>query len=566
MNQDFKNYSSLNFGSIIFETEAKPIFQLISASLSIQNNTVIYDQSSIINAFVSTVTLQNTTFTNITLSEISIKAVVSTITFENITITHLSNPVQTDFILAMLDSTVIINNMNYSSSDSTLFKARTSSVEIMNIEFNQILNATELVAISNCYNVSMNTIISTDSQITGKDLFRIASSHNVTLTNIDIQNSNSVALRIFSSNVTKINRLNLNNCTEGLIIESSTVLLFEDSVFMKNGGINLIQGGALHMINSDISISSSTFKENIAQRGAAIYFTCSSTKLCSLSLNTTNFELNNAIRKGGAIYYDYSRPVFGSGVTYSNNTAQYGPNIASYAVKITLNNDISSNIKINDLVSGVVYKETLKLSVRDYDNQIMVMNNQNQIILTAVNNTVAKVGGFNSIGLQKGTAEFNNFIVEAEPGAKNIKVAASSKAIDQTKITSIFGNLISDNTIEINFRYCKPGEQIIGNSCFKCSPGTYSLDWNSTQCQHCMNNVVCEGGAVININTGYWRVSSNSTRIIECINKKACQGGYFETNDNPTKCTTGYKGNLCTKCEIVGDEKYQEVGGFQCQK
>jgi len=489
----------------------------------------------LINAFISIVTLQDITLTNITLSEISIKAVVSTITFENVIITNLSNPVQTDFMLIMIESTVIINNMNYSSSDSTLFKAITSSIEIMNIGFSQISNVTELVSISNCYNVSMNTITSTDSLITGNDLFIISNSDNVTLTNIDIQNSHNAALRIFSSNITRIYKLNLNNCTKGLIIESSTVLLLEDSTFMNNGGTNLIQGGGLYMINSDISISNSSFKNNIAQSGAALYFSCSSISLCSLNLNTTHFELNNAIEKGGAIYYDFLKPVFGSGITYSNNTAQYGPDIASYAVKITLSNDISPNIRINHLGSGIVYEKTLKLVIRDYDNQIMIMDSQNKIILTAVNSTIAKIKGFSSVGLQKGIAEFNNFIVEAEPGIKNIKVAASSLAIDQAKITSIFGSQISENTLEVDLRYCKPGEQIIGKTCFKCPSGTYSFDWNSTQCHQCIDNVICEGGAVINVNPGYWRASTNSTNIIECINKNACQGGYYDSSSNPTK-------------------------------
>lgn len=467
VNQEFKDYSVLNFGLIMTKIEAQPIFQLISASLSIIDGTLIYDQSSIINSFISTVTLQNITLTNITMSEISIKAVVSAITFENIIITGLSNPTKTGFILVMLDSTLKITNMNYSDSDSTLFKARTSSVEVVNIQFKEITNTTELFSIFDCYNISLDTVSSSDSQITGEDMFMIFNSENVTLANIDIQNSKNVALRILSSTVTRISGLYMRNCTEGLYIEESTVLLFEKSTFEDNGGITQLGGGALYVKNSDVSISNSTFKENTAQVGAAIYFTCSSITLCSISLNTSNFEYNNAIVKGGAIYYDYSRPAFGSGMIYTNNTAEYGPNIASYAVKITFSNDPSSIMKISDLGSGIALEETLKLSIMDYDNQTMILNDKNQIILTAVDSTVAEVGGFNSIGLQKGTADFNNFIVEAEPGSKSIQVSASSKAIDKAKITAIFGTQISTNIIEINLRFCKPGEQIIGKSCNK---------------------------------------------------------------------------------------------------
>lgn len=70
----------------------------------------------------------------------------------------------------------------------------------------------------------------------------------------------------------------------------------------------------------------------------------------------------------------------------------------------------------------------------------------------------------------------------------------------------------------------------------------------------------------MNVNPGYWRKTANSTNIIECINKDACQGGYTSIELDPIECTIGYKGNLCTKCNIIGSTKYQEVGGFQCQK
>jgi len=66
--------------------------------------------------------------------------------------------------------------------------------------------------------------------------------------------------------------------------------------------------------------------------------------------------------------------------------------------------------------------------------------------------------------LKEGKAEFDNLIVSAKPGSEGIKIVASSKAIDTTMIRSIFGDIISNNTIELSFRYCKPGEQVLGDS------------------------------------------------------------------------------------------------------
>ena len=134
------------------------------------------------------------------------------------------------------------------------------------------------------------------------------------------------------------------------------------------------------------------------------------------------------------------------------------------------------------------------------------------------------------------------------------------------KITSIFGSPISENIFNVNFRFCKPGEQIEGKIWREWSPGTYSLKWNSTSWEQWFNNAVCEGGARISVNPEYWRKSYNSTTVITCINKNACKGGYVVNGDSPTQCATGYTGILCSKCEITKSSKYEQSGDFQWRK
>ena len=118
--------------------------------------------------------------------------------------------------------------------------------------------------------------------------------------------------------------------------------------------------------------------------------------LWGLSINNTIFNSNSATEKGGAIYYDYARPYFGSLVVFNNNSAMYGPNIASYAVKITYAEDSIKQLKITNLGSGIVLESNLNLALRDYDDQIMILDNINQILLSSKNVTISQVGGFNS--------------------------------------------------------------------------------------------------------------------------------------------------------------------------
>ena len=126
-----------------------------------------------------------------------------------------------------------------------------------------------------------------------------------------------------------------------------------------------------------------------------------------------------------------------------------------------MEDNTSNQMKLNDLGSGIKYEQDLKLTLRDYDDQVMILDNENQIILTAQNSNEATVKGFNSAILRQGIATFDNFIVSAKPGSQGVNVVASSKAIDRNKQNSVFGS-ISDNIIETNIRYCKPGEQTFG--------------------------------------------------------------------------------------------------------
>ena len=157
------------------------------------------------------------------------------------------------------------------------------------------------------------------------------------------------------------------------------------------------------------------------------------------------------------MHYDFVRPSINR-VRYSNNEAVYGPNIASYPVKIKLVNSTQDQINFDNVGSGITYPQTLYFGLYDYDDQILVIENINQIIISAIDTQASYVSGFNAQKLNQGIAEFDNIAFVAAPGSTNILYQASSKAIDDDKIQQVFRQPISDNTININFRFCRPGE------------------------------------------------------------------------------------------------------------
>lgn len=142
-----------------------------------------------------------------------------------------------------------------------------------------------------------------------------------------------------------------------------------------------------------------------------------------------------------------------SNLNLENNTAKYGNDIASYPVKIRVQNSNSDAIELNNIGSGIVLDETLVLELLDHDNQVMVLDNENQISIFAYLNTNTSVGGTNTVLLDNGVSSFDNLIFISKPGDSDVKYYATSKAIDSAKILKVFGQSISDNIISTSFRY-----------------------------------------------------------------------------------------------------------------
>ena len=98
--------------------------------------------------------------------------------------------------------------------------------------------------------------------------------------------------------------------------------------------------------------------------------------------------------------------------------------------------------------------------------------------------------GISEIRVTEGMSNFTDVSFINFPGAENVTFMASSAEIDQNKVQHF--TLPTDNSISVTFRYCKPGEIITndGTTCSECSAGTYSFEWNSTECIQCMDNAV----------------------------------------------------------------------------
>ena len=489
----------------------------------------------------------------------------SNLTIHSTQITGVSNSAGTDFIFASLNSILTISSSAFSNSSSSFMNLRNSQVNINNFTLSNVVSPSLLAQVVSSTKVDMSGINVANWSASNGIFFDFETSSNVSLNGFTGSQTKSWFLQILSTNVTQINSLAIDRVYQPLIVKSSIIGIISNSSFTNNGNSTLTAGGAISMSDSKISIINSKFINNTAIRGGAISFECTSLDSCNLNIRTTTLSSNHATNQGGAIFYNYNRPTI-INTTFGNNTANYGPDFASYAVSIIMNDNISAQMVINNMVSGVQYDQDVKLSAIDFDNQTILLNNFNQIIINPVNKTAATMKGTNSGLLRNGVATFNNLIVNTKPGSTNMQFQATTSAIDSIKVKEVYGS-VSNNLISTNFRFCKPGEiQLSDNTCSTWTPGTYSLNWNSTSCQSCPSSSQCLGGNQIYVGAGYWRMSQNTSTIVEWIYAKAWDGGYVDQEDAPVNWATGYTGILWNEWQIANGTKYSKVSDFECSK
>jgi hypothetical protein len=99
--------------------------------------------------------------------------------------------------------------------------------------------------------------------------------------------------------------------------------------------------------------------------GGALRLLCSvdNSKKCLFNLENNKFNGNSALLSGGSIYYDLYSPKGLMSNQFSENTANYGNSVGSYAFSLK-KIDYSNN---NDLYlnSGEITEEILSIGIYD---------------------------------------------------------------------------------------------------------------------------------------------------------------------------------------------------------
>ena len=526
----------------------------------------IFEQDQFIDAYSSTFVMNHINIKNITFTVPVIKTSVSIFNGSNIDIVNIRNPSNSTsfFISCSIDSVIHISGLNYTSSQASLILLNNVMGTIDALDITNVSSTRPMIQIYSSFDIRLSWITINQIETKSSSIVSVTDSFRSELNNIAVSNISQLAIQIHNSVIDKAVLLDFRNCHQGLkLLEHSTIKV-NSSMFDNVGDSNVISGGAIHSSDSNMTISNSRFINCEAKRGGWMALLCNKDTICSYNINMSQFDNSVAHVKGGAIYYDLYRPKMDD-VTFKNNSAIYGNDIASYPIKIALINTSSDNIILNNVVSGQIYSPALEFRLVDHDGQTISTDNSSTIKVSSVQNDTSVDGTLRAVTNQ-GIVRFDELIFNVKPGSNNINFNIDSAAIEKDKVDLRYNGTVHQQMIDASFRFWVSGEIEVNDQWQVWSPGTYSLGTNKTQCLSWVDNAVCLGGNQINVENGYFRNSYESDSIIECIRKESCKGGYIVNSSYPVRWQDGYEGLLCSECTVNVDAKYERDSSFVCSK
>jgi hypothetical protein len=332
-----------------------------------------------------------------------------------------------------------------------------SSIGSLNqLNVNNISATGSIISVDEATDLSIHDSVITNVQSANGVPISILRSEITLIDNLTLHNIIQIPINVKTTTINQITNLNVTNCSNHLSFESTNITLISNSHFDTVGSSDLNKGGSIYTLNTNLSISDSNFINNKAVEGAAIYFSATGNDRCDLDVSNSNFTNNEASQSGGAIQYNVYRPSMQNN-TFTNNTATYGPNIASYAIKIMKEGTAVDQINITNIGSGIEETLSLSLALYDHDDQIMVLDSTSPIEIKAIEEGTRVLGTTVNI-FHQGVAKIDLLEFEAQPGTAVVNYSLTPDAIDMNVMRKQYGSDYTLNDVLVNFRYCKPGE------------------------------------------------------------------------------------------------------------
>ncbi|CAI2360059.1 unnamed protein product [Moneuplotes crassus] len=553
-------------------------FQTMQGNILFTNQTLITLQPELIVALSnSELVIESVVFTDISSSTSHISVLESDALIDNVSITnvHISGSIFDSFIETDHQSISVVSNTNYTNNIGCFVFTFECKMTLDNVRIENITVDNYVLNIDQSHFFFKNSLV---RNITSKNQESVILYINIhqhhfhggaqqTVTkeieqyNLTFEDIDQTVIKLYATLIIHSDNITFRNSQRAMTIIKNGSASYENSVFENLGSSSLSDGAAFSANFAQIYLKNTTVRNNQAINGGAMNLDCVTEYKCEFNFTDCAFLNNSAQMNGGAIQFGVYAPV-SVNTLYANNSAQYGPDIAGYAVKAVLKDSKTDDIIINNVGSGIKITEGFTLQLVDFEGKVMHLDNSSKLVIKISTPNEVIQGADVKIASQ-GEATFDNLIFTSHPGDQSVEFRIVTTAVNDELVMAQYGEIVQ-KPLTVNFRYCQPGEYEIGDVCQECSPGSYSFKWNSTVCNSCFDKGNCLGGIEVYLEEGYWRRTLNSTSITKCLRKKSCKGGFSEVNEHPIECDEGYTGLLCAKCQITESIKYEDIGNYRC--
>ena len=270
---ELRSYFKENNALLYSRIRSESSFNVISSSLKLQNATHIYNQNATMSIFLSDVEIVDCVVESIDMITLNFEIISSILNIRNSILHNISYRDKANLMLAYFDSLVTIDSLNFNDSISNLLKSRNSNVTISNLYLQNIEYEKEIIDISQSKYISINDVTVANVNVTNKvSIIGITNSINVQVSNFNAKNIDETVIKFIFSTVDTLDNFTIKNSSNALDFKQSTAKIITNSVFTSNGNLEGSQGGAIKIENSDITLINNTFKNNVANIGAAILF------------------------------------------------------------------------------------------------------------------------------------------------------------------------------------------------------------------------------------------------------------------------------------------------------
>lgn len=368
-------------------------------------------------------------------------------------------------------------------------------------------------------------------------LFQCSQS-NVSILNSKFEDGHSSVLSLRSSSAFG----GVLGCTDCPLVTIVAMRAFNISA--KIGGVLSLRG--FHNSTLSANISESVFVVCTALRGGAIFISDNSFLLsaCRFAGNRADFSggavqaklhsrysgiilhsvfVQNSAPEGGALKWSNS-PITLANVSFHSNSAEYGPDVASYGVTLT------SQLTIAEGHGAPGLPVTLIFELLDHYNHRVTTSLFDSFVL--LDTPTVTYRGNHAAMLKKGLFVYQDLVVYAAPASKRSLVGYLNYTYEGRRLTLL-------GSAEVSFRNCSVGEIYKPDRCEVCYSGSVSFSPTDSACTICPLSAHCAGGNQLSVNSGYWRNTTNSTELRRCpLADKCVDSG----------CADEYTGLMCTQC------------------